>query len=228
MNRSLLIVLVIFLSGLHAVHAQELKNRMDSISYALGMDVGRNLERSGIQLNPQMIYQGLLAVMNNETGKQMSPETIQRMVALYQQEAQKMFNQRKQEEAQLNKLEGAEFLKQNAAKEGVVTLPSGLQYKVLVEGTGVSPTANNQVVVHYEGRLINGKVFDSSYKRGETISFGVTQVIKGWTEALQLMKTGAKWQLYIPSELAYGERGAGADIGPNSVLIFDVELFEVK
>lgn len=123
---------------------------------------------------------------------------------------------------------GEEFLKENAAKEGVKTLPSGLQYKVLKEGDGKSPKATDTVVVHYKGTLINGKEFDSSYKRGEPAEFPVNRVIKGWTEALQLMKEGSKWMLYIPSNLAYGERGAGADIGPNETLIFEVELLKVK
>lgn len=123
---------------------------------------------------------------------------------------------------------GEQFLKENAAKEGVKTLPSGLQYKVIKEGEGKSPKATDTVSVHYKGTLIDGKEFDSSYKRGEPAEFPVNRVIKGWTEALQLMKEGSKWMLYIPSNLAYGERGAGADIGPNETLIFEVELLKVK
>jgi len=123
---------------------------------------------------------------------------------------------------------GQKFLEENAKKEGITVLPSGLQYKVLTKGAGThSPTTRDQVKVHYEGKLLSGKVFDSSYKRGQPASFGVTGVIKGWTEALQLMVEGDVWELYIPSDLAYGARGAGADIGPNSVLTFKVELLQI-
>jgi FKBP-type peptidyl-prolyl cis-trans isomerase len=127
-----------------------------------------------------------------------------------------------------NKKEGQEFLIANKTKEGVVTLPSGLQYKILTEGTGPKPTAAESVSCNYRGTLINGKEFDSSYKRGQPATFPVNGVIKGWTEALQLMPVGSKWQLFIPSELAYGERGAGADIGPGSTLIFEVELLSIQ
>jgi len=123
---------------------------------------------------------------------------------------------------------GEAFLKENATKEGVKTLPSGLQYKEIKAGTGKTPKATDTVSVHYRGTLINGKEFDSSYKRGEPAEFPVNRVIPGWTEALQLMKEGSKWMLYIPSKLAYGERGAGGDIGPNETLIFEVELLKVK
>jgi FKBP-type peptidyl-prolyl cis-trans isomerase len=127
-----------------------------------------------------------------------------------------------------NKQEGQQFLAANKSKEGVITLPSGLQYKILQEGTGPKPAATDTVTVNYRGTLINGTEFDSSYKRNEPATFGVNQVIKGWTEALQLMPVGSKWQLFIPSELAYGERSPGAEIGPNSTLIFDVELLSIK
>lgn len=124
--------------------------------------------------------------------------------------------------------EGEKFLAENAKKPGVVTLPSGLQYKVLKEGTGATPTRKSTVTTHYKGTLIDGTEFDSSYSRGQPASFGVTQVIAGWTEALQLMKVGAQWELYLPSRLAYGERGAGGDIGPNETLIFLIELLNVR
>ena len=147
-------------------------------------------------------------------------------------EAQKVVSEHFQKLAEeayaQNKASGEAFLAENAKKEGVVTLPSGLQYKVLVSGNGASPKASDSVECHYEGRLISGTVFDSSYQRGETATFGVTQVIAGWVEALQLMKEGDKWQLFIPYNLAYGERGAGAQIPPFATLIFDVELIKVK
>lgn len=124
--------------------------------------------------------------------------------------------------------QGQQFLEENSKKEGVVTLESGLQYEVLQEGTGEKPTGNSRVTVHYEGRLIDGKVFDSSYKRNQPATFGVRQVISGWTEALQLMPVGSKWRLFIPSELGYGARGAGGSIPPNAALIFDVELLGIS
>ena len=129
---------------------------------------------------------------------------------------------------ELNKKESAEFLTTNKAKEGVVTLPSGLQYKILTAGTGPKPTATDTVVCNYRGTLISGAEFDSSYKRGQPASFPVNGVIKGWTEALQMMPVGSKWQLFVPSELAYGDRGAGADIGPGAALVFEVELLSIQ
>jgi FKBP-type peptidyl-prolyl cis-trans isomerase FklB len=140
---------------------------------------------------------------------------------------------KKQEEAmkkaaEKNKKDGAAFLAENKKKEGVVTLPSGLQYKIITQGTGNTPKATDTVTVNYRGSLVDGTEFDSSYKRGQPATFPVNGVIKGWTEALQLMKEGAKWQLFIPSDLAYGEKGAGNVIGPNATLIFDVELISAK
>jgi FKBP-type peptidyl-prolyl cis-trans isomerase FklB len=133
-----------------------------------------------------------------------------------------------QEEGSVNKKEGDAFLAANKGKDGVVTLPSGLQYKIIKEGTGPKPTTNDTVMCNYKGTLIDGKEFDSSYKRGQPATFPVGGVIKGWTEALQLMPVGSKWQLFIPSDLAYGDRGAGADIGPGSTLIFEVELMSIE
>ena len=147
-------------------------------------------------------------------------------------EVQAEVNKQRQEKtaaaAAKNKTEGDSFLAGNKSKEGVVTLPSGLQYKILTAGTGPKPAATDSVVCNYRGTLIDGKEFDSSYKRGQPATFGVSQVIKGWTEALQLMPVGSKWQLFVPSTLAYGERGAGAEIGPNATLIFEVELLSIQ
>jgi FKBP-type peptidyl-prolyl cis-trans isomerase FklB len=144
--------------------------------------------------------------------------------AEYRQQQQ----ERMQQLGAANKTEGETFLAANKAKDGVVTLPSGLQYKILKAGAGPKPAATDTVTVNYRGTLINGTEFDSSYKRGQPATFGVTGVIKGWTEALQLMPVGSKWQLFIPADLAYGERGAGADIAPNATLIFEVELLSIK
>lgn len=204
-----------------------LTSKMDSASYALGQNIIRSLMGQGLtSLNMDLVAAGL---KDGAIGKSLlSPQQVEASLNWLQAESQRVENERKAQAATLNKVEGEAFLAKNKTQQGVVTTASGLQYKVLREGAGESPKATNTVTVHYEGRLINGKVFDSSYQRGQTIEFGVTQVIKGWTEALQLMKPGAKYQLYIPSELAYGERGAGNDIGPNAVLIFDVELVSFK
>jgi FKBP-type peptidyl-prolyl cis-trans isomerase len=146
----------------------------------------------------------------------------------FQADMRKKMQEKMQAAGETNKKEGAEFLAANKAKEGVVTLPSGLQYKILTAGTGPKPTASDSVVCNYRGTLIDGKEFDSSYKRGQPATFPVSGVIKGWTEALQLMPVGSKWQLVVPSDLAYGERGQGQDIAPNATLIFEVELLSIQ
>ena len=194
---------------------------MDKFSYGLGMGIGQNLQSMGISnMSVEDFVKGISDVLAG--GK----------TEMSHAEAQKVVNEHFQKLAQeayaQNKAAGEAFLAENAKKEGVVVLPSGLQYKVLVSGNGASPKASDSVECHYEGRLISGTVFDSSYQRGETATFGVTQVIAGWVEALQLMKEGDKWQLYIPYNLAYGERGAGAQIPPYATLLFDVELVKVK
>jgi len=198
----------------------------DKSSYALGMNIAASLKRQPFELNPDILAQGLKDGM---AGKTLITEDEAR-ATLMQLQAQV---QSKQEEkmklaTENNKKEGEAFLATNKTKEGVVTLPSGLQYKILKAGTGPKPTASDTVVCNYKGTLINGTEFDSSYKRGEPATFPVSGVIKGWTEALQLMPVGSKWQLFIPSDMAYGTRGAGADIGPNATLIFEVELLSIQ
>ena len=193
---------------------------MDKFSYGLGMGIGQNLLSMGVSdINVDDFVAALNAVLKGE-----KPE-------LTHAEAQKVVNdqfQKLSEQAYAKmKEEGEAFLAANSKKEGVVTLPSGLQYEVLVEGNGKQPTAADRVQCHYEGALIDGTLFDSSVKRGEPAVFGVTQVIPGWVEALQLMKEGAKWRLYIPYQMAYGEHGAGEMIPPYSALIFEVELIKV-
>lgn len=193
---------------------------MDKFSYGLGMGIGQNLLSMGVSdVNVDDFVAALKAVLTGE-----KPE-------LTHSEAQKVVNdhfQKLSEQAYAKiKNEGEAFLAANSKKEGVVTLPSGLQYEVLTEGNGKQPTASDRVQCHYEGTLIDGTVFDSSVKRGEPAVFGVTQVIAGWVEALQLMKEGSKWRLYIPYQMAYGEHGAGEMIPPYSALIFDVELIKV-
>lgn len=194
---------------------------MNKVSYALGMSVANNILASGVKnLNIEEFTKALKTVLEN--GK---PELD---INEAQQVLNTCFTSLQEEQFKAFKEEGEKFLQENAKKEGVITLASGLQYKVLASGNGASPKASDSVECHYEGRLIDGSVFDSSYQRGETATFGVTQVIAGWVEALQLMKEGDKWQLYIPYNLAYGERGAGQSIPPYSALIFDVELVKVK
>jgi FKBP-type peptidyl-prolyl cis-trans isomerase len=158
----------------------------------------------------------------------MSDDEVKAVLTALQTHMHEMQDQKAKQAGDTNKKEGESFLAANKSKEGVVTLPDGLQYKILSTGTGPKPTATDSVVCNYKGTLINGKEFDSSYKRGQPATFGVSQVIKGWTEALQLMPVGSKWQLFIPSELAYSQRGAGADIGPNATLVFEVELVSIQ
>ena len=204
-----------------------LKTQKDKLSYAIGMNIGAGMKKDGLDIDPAILSQGLKDTLAG--GKALMTEAEAQTVMT---EFRAAMMKKKQEEAlhlsDANKQQGQEFLAANKSKQGVVTLPSGLQYKILKEGTGPKPAATDTVTVNYRGTLINGTEFDSSYARNEPATFGVNQVIKGWTEALQLMPVGSKWQLFIPSELAYGERSPGAEIGPNSTLIFDVELLSIK
>lgn len=203
-----------------------LKTEKDKLSYAIGMNIGNNLKRQSLELNPEIVSQGIWDSLTG--GKTLMTEQDYRdtMTAFEKDMKQKQAAQVK-ELSEKNKQEGEAFLAENRKKDEVVTLPSGLQYKVIKKGDGKTPKATDNVTVNYRGTLINGTEFDSSYRRGQPASFKVNGVIRGWTEALQLMKEGAKWQLYIPSDLAYGERSAGRDIGPYSTLIFEVELISV-
>lgn len=203
-----------------------LKGDDDKQSYALGLEIGNNLRRQPMDLNPEIVAQGLQDALAGGETLMTEQEASDTMAALRKEMAEKQITQMK-EKSEKNKAEGEAFLEENRKKEGVVTLPSGLQYKVIQEGTGKTPLATDTVTVHYKGTLIDGTEFDSSHRRGQPASFPVTGVIRGWTEALQLMKEGARWQLFIPSELAYGERGAGRDIGPHATLIFEVELISI-
>jgi len=221
-----LIVLLGFLFLVSQVNAQEtmvLKNQKDKVSYIIGMDIGNNLKKQSIDVDPNILAKGLKDSLTN--GKPLLTEKeIQETKAAFQKEMMA----KKEEVAKQNKKDGETFLAENKKKEGVKTLPSGLQYKVIKEGAGKKPKSTDTVMVHYRGTLINGTEFDSSYKRGQAVTFQVSGVIPGWTEALQLMEEGAKWQLFIPSNLAYGERGAGGVIGPNATLIFEVELVSIQ
>ena len=193
---------------------------MDKLSYALGLSMGNNFKSSGIQtLSVTDFANGVKAVYEGEKPEMTYDEA--------KQVINDFFTQMQREVNDRNRAEGEALLAENKKKSGVVVLPSGLQYEVLTEGKGKKPAATDRVQCHYHGTLINGEVFDSSIERGEPAVFGVSQVIPGWVEALQLMPEGSKWRLFIPSDLAYGENGAGGKIAPNSTLIFDVELLKV-
>lgn len=200
----------------------------EKASYAIGMNLGGGLHRQNIDVDSAALVQGLKDTLSgNKT--LLTEEEARAALMQLQSEMQAKMQAKQAAEGEANKKEGDAFLAANKTKEGVVTLPSGLQYKILTPGTGPKPTATDSVVCNYKGTLINGTEFDSSYKRGEPATFPVTGVIKGWTEALQLMPVGSKWQLFIPSDLAYGPRGTpGGPIGPNATLIFEVELISIK
>ncbi|MDE5968438.1 MAG: FKBP-type peptidyl-prolyl cis-trans isomerase [Muribaculaceae bacterium] len=200
---------------------------LDKISYALGLSMGNNFRSSGIQqLNIQDFADGVAAVFYGSTPKMTYDEAKEEIRKYFQAMEEKM-KEEAAKMAEVNEKAGTAFLEENGKRAEVTTTPSGLQYEVITEGNGPVPTAQDQVEVHYTGKLIDGTVFDSSVERGAPATFGVTQVIPGWVEALQLMKAGSKWRLFIPSQLAYGPNGAGNVIGPNSTLIFDVELLKV-
>lgn len=191
------------------------------------MKMGANLHKQSVPIDPAILARGLKDAMAG--GKTLlTDDEAQAALTEVQNDLRKKQQAKMQEAGDANKKEGEAFLAANKAKEGVVALPSGLQYKILKEGTGPKPTASDSVVCNYRGTLINGTEFDSSYKRGQPATFPVGGVIKGWTEALQLMPVGSKWQLWIPSDLAYGERGPSPEIGPNAMLTFEVELLSIE
>lgn len=200
---------------------------MDKLSYALGMSMGHNFMGSGIkELNVQDFANGVAAVYEGKK-TEMTYEQAKQTVQEFFMQLEKEMQEANQKAAKQNREIGEAFLSENAKREGVKTTASGLQYEVLESGNGAQPTANDRVEVHYTGKLIDGTVFDSSVERGVPATFGVTQVIPGWVEALQLMHEGDQWRLYIPSDLAYGPNGAGGLIGPDTTLIFDVQLLRV-
>lgn len=196
-------------------------------SYAIGMNTGRSIKDEGIEIDLEMFLQGIRDGAGDAKPKY-SQQQIREAMAVFQSEMRAKQEKAQRMASEKNQREGQAFLAANKAKEGVVTLPSGLQYQVVRKGDGASPKATDTVKVHYEGTLIDGTVFDSSIQRKEPAVFPVRGVIPGWTEALQHMHVGDKWKLFIPAELAYGARGAGRVIGPNSVLIFEVELLGIE
>jgi FKBP-type peptidyl-prolyl cis-trans isomerase FklB len=211
-----------------------LKTPKEKASYAIGVNIGRGLHRDSVDVDPAVVARGLRDGLGGAKTLLTDEEMKGAMVALQTALRQKQEVRSKEQQAQMlqvgeaNKKEGEAFLAANKTKDDVVTLPSGLQYKILKEGDGPKPTATDSVVCNYKGTLLNNTEFDSSYKRGQPATFNVGQVIHGWTEALQLMPVGSKWQLFIPSELAYGPGGSGPVIGPNATLIFEVELLSIQ
>ena len=227
MRWMLTVVMMLLPAFAAAQEAPALKTEKDKLSYAMGMDLGNQLKTRAVDVDPAIFGRGLAdalagskTLLTADEAKAIITELQKAMLVKQAAEAKVVGDK--------NKAEGDAFLAANKAKEGVVALPSGVQYKVLTAGTGKMPTAEDTVICQYRGTLIDGKEFDSSYKRGQPATFPVKGVIKGWTEVLQLMPVGSKWQVFIPPNLAYAERGSGAMIGPNATLIFEIELVAIK
>jgi FKBP-type peptidyl-prolyl cis-trans isomerase FklB len=228
MNRLLICLAAVLVASIGlAQDKTQLKDQKDKASYSIGHDIGTTFKKQNVELNLDALFAG---VKDAVAGKEpvLSKEERDATLQAFQKELIEKQTAASKEAAAKNAAAGEKFLAENKTKEGVKTTASGLQYKVLKEGTGPMPKETDTVVTNYKGTLLDGTEFDSSYKRNEPATFPVNRVIKGWTEALQLMKTGSKYQLFIPSNLAYAERGAGRDIGPNSTLIFEVELVSIK
>lgn len=215
------------LQAQEASNSSTLTNSKDSLSYSFGVLMGSNFIQQGVELNPEMVSKGLIESLTGKT-TQLNAEKCQEIVSNFFNEMQRKIQEENEQVAQENKLKGEAFLEENKSKEGIITTASGLQYKIIQAGNDQKPTADSTVSVHYRGTLLDGTEFDSSYKRGEPVKFKLSQVIPGWTEGVQLMGIGAKYIFYIPSNLAYAERGAGGVIPPNATLIFEVELTDIE
>jgi FKBP-type peptidyl-prolyl cis-trans isomerase FklB len=212
------------------VYAQDvvLKTQKDKVSYSIGMDIGMTLKNQSIEVDPAILSRGIKDSMSGQKPL-MAEQEIRDTIAAFQKEMMAKQQELAKQMGEKNKKQGEAFLAENKKKEGVKTLASGLQYKVIKVGTGKKPKATDTVTTNYRGTLVDGTEFDSSARQGKPATFPVNGVIPGWTEALQLMEEGAKWQLFIPSNLAYGERGTpGGPIGPNAALIFDIELVSIQ
>ncbi len=218
---------IVFLAG--AVSAEEnvaLKDQKDKINYSIGMDIGNTLKILSVDVNFDILVQGIRDVLSGNKTLLTAQESRDIIIAFQKEMAAKQM-ERMKELGEKNKKEGETFLAENKIKEGVITQPSGLQYKVIKEGTGEMPKLTDRVTVHSIGTLIDGTEFDNSYHRGQPATFKVNSVFSGWSEALQMMKAGSKWRLFVPPHLAFGERGSGREIGPNATLIFDMELLSI-
>jgi len=233
MKRQLLAVvgalaIIFYAGGCKASNPEpKLETIKDKVSYSIGLNIGKDFKTQQLDIDADILALGIKDALE-EKEPRLTEEQMKEVITSFQKDLVAKQQKVREEMAGKNKQEGEAFLKENGKKEGVVTLPSGLQYQIIEEGTGPSPGAEDTVTVHYRGTLVDGTEFDSSYGRGEPVTFKVNGVIPGWTEALQLMKEGGKWKLFIPPSLAYGERGAGPTIGPNSTLVFEVELVSVK
>jgi FKBP-type peptidyl-prolyl cis-trans isomerase FklB len=221
------LVLSLFAGTISAQKKGTPKTKKEKVSYSIGVNIGKNMKMQGLDLDQGLLTQGIKDGLNNSKTA-ISEKDMEATMTAFQQEMTSKMQTKQKADGEKNTKEGEAFLAANKGKDGVITLPSGLQYKILKSGDGPKPTKEQTVKCHYRGTLIDGTEFDSSYKRGEPTEFPVGQVIKGWTEALQLMSVGSKWQLFIPSDLAYGPNGAGQMIGPNATLIFEVELLSIK
>ena len=226
MKRTVVAVLLLVLTVGAAYAADKPSTKLEKVSYSIGMNIASNMLNQNLEIDADQLAAGLKAKLKGEETLLTDVEMAEVLTAFQQEMQMKQMAEAAAAAAEAEKA-STEFLATNGKKDGVVTLDSGLQYKVIKEGTGATPKVDSKVKVHYKGTLMDGTVFDSSYDRGEPASFPVNGVIKGWTEALQLMKEGAKWQLVIPADLAYGERGAPPTIPANAVLVFDVELLEI-
>ena len=204
-------------------HAAKVETDLEKLSYSMGIFFGQNVAQQDLKLDIHAFVQAVEDILSGAEAK-MSPDEMQLVLSKYQKKEQ----DERAAQANDNKLDGGKYLAENKKKEGVIELESGLQYKIIKTGEGKKPNKESTVVVHYRGTLIDGTEFDSSYSRGEPVELGVGQVIKGWQETLQLMPVGSKWQIVVPSDLAYGQRGAGGKIGPYATLLFDIELLDIK
>lgn len=218
-----IVALMLMASSINVLAEVKPESDREKLSYSMGIFFGQTVTRQNIDVDIPAFIQAVEDVLSN-TELKLDMDEMQQILSAYQQKEQEQRSQK----ASSNLEEGEQYLAENKARDGVVELESGLQYKVLEKGEGASPEVDDTVVVHYRGTLLDGTEFDSSYSRGEPAALGVNRVIKGWQEALQLMKVGSKWQIAVPAELAYGDRGAGNVIGPNSTLLFDIELLEIQ
>ncbi|MCC5792843.1 MAG: FKBP-type peptidyl-prolyl cis-trans isomerase [Legionellaceae bacterium] len=212
-------------TAMAASSATPVTTEEDKLSYSIGADLGKNFKQQGIDINPSALAKGMQDGMKDQL--QMTDEQMKEVLTNFQKKLMAKRTEAHQKKAMENKAKGEKFLSENKSKEGVVVLPSGLQYKVVEKGTGAKPAKDDTVTVEYTGRLIDGQVFDSTDKTGKPATFKVSQVIPGWTEALQLMPAGSTWEIFVPAALAYGERSVGGPIGPNETLIFKIHLISV-